>query len=347
MSALLETHAILAPVTGAQVAPHRAGDVVRLELHATVDGDAQPRWPARQELQQSLGQSAMILDDGADVAATSPLGSGTAHARAWNVQLLLPPGEGSLGPFKLALAGADGADTESVEVPAVSVTMETVLEEPVAREIDSKKEAPELKAELTKVMAAPRGPWALRSQWPLGWIALALGLAAAFAWIAWKISKRPKRVAPVPPPEPAEVVARRRLAALASAHDLTRGEQLAFHVELADILRRYLSSRLGTDVTELTTDEVRRMLRGEMRAQAALALGATSHAGEARVEIVRVLTACDLVKFARQSPAPVECLELLRDVGRVVDMTTPTTAPAQHAAQSPPASPVAPSRAAS
>lgn len=341
MGRILDVHAKLSPAPGhaapgGPVAPgaaFRAGDVATLAIHATVEGSGRLKWPSRDELQAILGQQASVLSDGQAMRADDALGGGRPEARGWQIQILLPPGEGSIGPIPLTLVGTDdgGEEIDAAEVPAASLVMETVLEPELAEQLDQQQAATDLKAEVTRHLSAPRGPWAVQSRWPLGMIAAALALLALIVLLARWWRRRPRPAAPPIPLEAAEIVARRRLAALEASGLLGRGEHLPFHVELADILKQYLSRRLGTDITELTTDEVRRMMRGEIRVQAAMALGATVRAGEVRSLILHVLTACDVVKFARHAPPPAASLELHACVSRIVDLTT-TILPAPDAA---------------
>jgi hypothetical protein len=309
----------------------RVGDAAILTLAANVDGDGHVQWPTREQLQQSLGEHASVLAEGAPVKPTDALGVGHADGMAYPVQVLLPPGEGTLGPVTLSLVGADGAEIEKADAPALSVKIVTVLEPELAKKLDAQQAAAaaasgpvptDAKAAYTSELAAPRGPWELAATWPLGWIALAAALVlAALAYLWWR-RRRMRPAPPPPPPELAEVVARRRLDALESSGMLGRGEVLAFHVEIADVLKQYLSRRLDTDLLEMTTDEVKRVLRGDVASKAGSVLAAVTRAGSVRNDIIRVLTSCDLVKFARQRPAPAQSLELLGAVRHVVDITT-------------------------
>ena len=161
-----------------------------------------------------------------------------------------------------------------------------------------------------------RGPWVLRGSFPFatlgGWLILALVLVALASW-AWRRWRRRER--PVEAPqrlEPAEVVAHRRLAELPALLDA--GEQLRFHVELADIVKGYLSRRYDADLLERTTDEVRRLFKGTLRDR--------PNARGVRDDVGRVLGACDLVKFARDVTERGEALRLIEKAESIVDRTT-------------------------
>ena len=147
----------------------------------------------------------------------------------------------------------------------------------------------------------------------LPWIAAALAIAAAAAWIyrRYRRRARPEALVPALPPRPAHEVAREALDALEAAGLLERGEIKTWHIRLSDIVRVYIEGRFGVDAMEMTTGEV---LDGLHRTDADR--GAVA-------DVRRVLDRCDLVKFAKLRPAIPECRELFPLARRVVDVTVP------------------------
>src|SRR5205085_10391349 len=91
-----------------------------------------------------------------------------------------------------------------------------------------------------------------------------------------------------------------------------RGEHLAFHVELSDILKEYLERRTGLELRERTTDEVRALVYPPRGIGAAPIVKEAS----ARGDVLHVLGSCDLVKFAKDAPAPAESFALCDAVDR-------------------------------
>jgi LPXTG-motif cell wall-anchored protein len=128
-----------------------------------------------------------------------------------------------------------------------------------------------------------------RVWWPILLGLLLLALIAAALWYWWKRRRRAEEapaapVAAVPPREAALA----RLEALEAAGLLERGEAKPYYEALAETLRRYVAAvypELGVD---LTTSEL------STRARA----GGVPEA----LELVRILGAADLVKFARVRP---------------------------------------------
>lgn len=199
-------------------------------------------------------------------------------------------------PFRIT---APGVKTQEVVVPPVGIKVESVLAQ----------------AEQKDQLRPPRGMIEFRS-W-FWWIVGGLALVAAVAgWIAWK--RRARRLAllasgldPTKPVRPPEEVAREALAALLASPLLAESGPKPFYIELGDIIRRYLEGRFGVPALDRTTAE----LLPELRQVAAL----RSHQAEVR----DFFDTCDLVKFARFTPA---AAEIDADVARaraIIDGTAP------------------------
>lgn len=170
---------------------------------------------------------------------------------------------------------------------------------------------------------------------PAEWITLAvllvlLGVAALWAYRAWK--RRQLRLAqppPPPPPLPPHERARRRLEAALQL----LGDPNAFCTEVSLILRGYLEDRFGWNAPDRTTEE----FLAELRSRPKLDVG-----HQATLEVF--LTRCDAVKFARYEPTENELRDLHRAAARLVEDTVPTlpipvVEPAKDAFPSAPRSP--------
>jgi hypothetical protein len=323
-SRLLDVAARLLPSEAEpSAATVRPGDVRTLELSATVEGPGQVAWPTAEELHAALQGRAAVLAGPTDAPAApgaADLG-GTTHARRYELQLLLAPGTRELGPLDLVLRDAVGEEADRATVPPVSVEVASVLE-PAAEEAlrQAQQEPQQLQQAILQHVAPPRGPWVLEGPglpwWAWACLAGALLLAAVTAWWAWRRRRGPGAASvPAVPAEPPEAVARRRLQALLAARHLERGEHRIFHVELADILKTYLDGRHGWDLRERTTDEIRALLRHDLRFRPLAAAIAR--------EIVGTLEGCDLVKFARHAPPPADSLALAEAVSQVIERTAP------------------------
>jgi hypothetical protein len=148
---------------------------------------------------------------------------------------------------------------------------------------------------------------------------LLIGAAAAalLTWLILKWMRRPRPAPPPPPPRPAWELAFEELAAIRRA-GLAASGQLPEHFDrVSDAVRRYLGLLYGFDGIESTTDEALQSLRAANPPEATMP------------EIVSLLQESDLVKFARLSPTPDDCDEVLKRAERIVRETMPLTSPSQ------------------
>ncbi len=151
------------------------------------------------------------------------------------------------------------------------------------------------------------------------WLLAGVGaLAAALlgAWL-WRRRRRPApaALAPAPPPDPFDGLspadwALRELQRLVDGDLLGREGSLAYHVRLAEILRWFLQGEHGLDALERTSTEILAAAEESLRP-----LPAT------RARLRQILSACDLVKFARHRPPDGEALPLAAACRRFVEET--------------------------
>lgn len=148
-----------------------------------------------------------------------------------------------------------------------------------------------------------RGPLAISmgalqvALWALGLVVLVAGAFAAFR----KLRSRP--TIPDPRPQPTRRsphdIALGALARLEASSLLEKGEIKRFHVEVSEILRRYVEAGYGIAALEMTTLEI---LEGLERAGAP---------ADFRTGLKTFLDRCDLVKFAKARPDAATSRELL------------------------------------
>lgn len=127
----------------------------------------------------------------------------------------------------------------------------------------------------------------------LPWIIIALIASALVYLLARFLPRNPLKrfVRPVPPPEPAHIIALRELKALRDGELWQKGEVKEYYSRLSDILRRYIDNRYGISSPELTTDETVRMLHR----------AAVTTPGQMGL-VKEVLSLSDMVKFAKYVP---------------------------------------------
>ncbi|MEK7798580.1 MAG: hypothetical protein AAB297_02025, partial [Acidobacteriota bacterium] len=94
-----------------------------------------------------------------------------------------------------------------------------------------------------------------------------------------------------------------------SAGLLEKGRLKEFYIELAEIMKRYLTARFGVDTFERTTSEILEALR-----LARLPVRGMTATAE-------FFGACDLVKFARHAPPPEETRVAVERAYRLIDET--------------------------
>jgi hypothetical protein len=147
--------------------------------------------------------------------------------------------------------------------------------------------------------AAPWLPWLLA--------ALAIGLAV-LAVLAWRRWRRPRPAAAAL--RPAHLLALAELERLQGQLPADQPGSEEVYVRLADILRRYVVWRFGLRASAQTTEE---LLASADRSGGPIA---------ARRHLIgAVLTACDLVKFARHRPGPGDLQIQLRQARDFIEQT--------------------------
>lgn len=144
----------------------------------------------------------------------------------------------------------------------------------------------------------------------LPWLVGTLLLAGIGYWLWRRRERTPDSIpAPAEPPRPAHETAYEAFRILEAERLPERGEIKAFHIRASDIVRAYVEGRFGVDALEMTTREVLDGLRAHDVEEAIL--------GDFR----QLLERCDLVKFAKDRPAPERCREVIPSGRSLVDRT--------------------------
>ncbi len=140
---------------------------------------------------------------------------------------------------------------------------------------------------------------------------LALILLALIVWLILRRRKPAEEEAELEfvDTRPAHVVAYERIKQLEEKNLIALRKLKDFHLELSDILRDYLERRFDFQATAMSTEEV------------LLVLEHLYMKGLDERLVYRILSSCDLVKFAKFVPDDKSSLELLSEVRSVIERT--------------------------
>lgn len=204
----------------------------------------------------------------------------------------------TLPPLPIVVARASGDVVTLCTKPHV-----IVVDDPTASTPDAKPHSnPPPRAQREEWVALERA---------LAWGALGVVLGSLVAWLAVRWARRPKPVAPPPPPRVPWEVALERLDEVRHAGLLETARYADFFDRVNDAVREYLGARFGFDGLESTTDETLTALRR------------VPSFGVPIPELAGFLQTCDLVKFADMTPTQAECERALVEAERVVRSTMP------------------------
>lgn len=219
----------------------------------------------------------------------------------------LAPGEAKVPALKVEAwkKGEAQADISTARTEAVPVVVESLL---------AKDDAGQTISDIAPPVAQPVNPWLVAGAAGAGLLLLAL---MVFLW-----KRRKMRPSLPPPPLPPHLIAYQALDRLLAAGLLESGQIKAFYETLSAILRHYIEQRFGLRAPERTTEEFLAELgAGGLRSPA----GAITTAHKTLLR--DFLSHCDLVKFARHTPARAEAEESVERCRRFIRETEPVAAP--------------------
>ncbi|MCL6590718.1 MAG: hypothetical protein K6U80_12275 [Firmicutes bacterium] len=198
-------------------------------------------------------------------------------------------------------AGASG----TYQIPGLDLNLVSVL--------PAKKTAAELLKLDIKGVKDPLGfPPRYRF---LFWYLLGTLIAAIILWRWTSALKKRRNQPPLPepelPPEPAHLIAFRRLEALKKSIGQDDTQFEAFYTELSECIREYMENRFQIKALEMTTEEFMFYVTAKSNCLT-----------KAQQTMLRdFLNISDLVKFAKQRPAPETLRQALADIERLVEET--------------------------
>jgi hypothetical protein len=151
-------------------------------------------------------------------------------------------------------------------------------------------------------------PIEIPNGWAWLWWGLVILAVVVAAWLLWRWWKNRKLNIVLPPPVPAHVRAKQKLAdALALI-----SQPKPFVIAVSDTARTYLEERFDFHAPERTTEEFLHELQGT-----------DLLAGEQKESLGGFLASCDLVKFARYEPGETKLRELHGSAVRLIEETEP------------------------
>lgn len=252
------------------------GDRITLSVTVEHPVDAAVSWPDSLDLSPFEVLDARVLPTEADGEA--------ARSTVLLSLAAFELGELEVPSFEVAVLGPDGS-TESLETDRYGVEVVSVGS-------DEGGDIREIRGPLSIPLSAVTA-----ALWAVLLVLLGVGLYAGLQRLGRKGT--PEEPTSGPPPRPAHEIALEALDALEASPLLGHGQVKEYHIELSDILRRYVEARFSVTALEMTTWEV---LRGLER---------SGVDREVRSELKAVLEPCDLVKFAKVRPREAESRELL------------------------------------
>jgi len=254
---------------------------------------------------RALVEAGFVLPDpdgGAGPTVTTTAAGGSATTSIAIPFLVLPkdPGRNSmtLPPVPIALARANGEIVTLCTEPHV-----IVVDDPTASVPDAKPKAnPDGRPQ--------REEWTLAKQLTIGALIGAV-ITALVAWLVVYLLRRPRPAPPPPAPVPPWETAFEELYAVRHAGLVSQARFAEHYDRVSDAARKYLGGMYGFDGLETTSHEMVATLK------------TVSPVVPEIGDIDSFLSECDLVKFAKYTPAQDDCWQILLRAETIVRATMP------------------------
>jgi hypothetical protein len=133
--------------------------------------------------------------------------------------------------------------------------------------------------------------------------------AGVLVWMLWY--KRKKEVGPKADEiKPPHVIAYEELKRLKEMNLPEKGQVKEYYTRLSDIVRHYIENRFSYRAPEMTTEEFMETVKKAPELEK-----------DEKKLLKDFLSSCDMVKFAKYGPTPIEILDSFRLAERLVDQT--------------------------
>ncbi len=137
-------------------------------------------------------------------------------------------------------------------------------------------------------------------------------LAVAAVVVFWMRKRKIAAIEAASRVRPADEIAYERLRELKAKHFPEKGMVKEYYIRLSEIVRHYLEDRFSFRAPEMTSEEFLASLRDSSKLRI-----------EHKELLREFLSHCDMVKFAKYGPTPLEMLDSFGSAERLVDQTRP------------------------
>ena len=233
----------------------------------------------------------------ADKIDTSAEGSNKVLSRLYTVSAY-DSGEFHAGPVKIYFKNGNG-ELDSVLSNDIPVTVNTL-------NVDTTKPFKAIKAPLDV-------PYSWKEFIPYIIGAIVLLIAIIIGIVLWKKYRKPKPavIERPKPKDPAHIWARKELKKL-EEEKVWQGDNVKlYYSRLTDVLRLYVEYRYGWYAMESTTEEIQSEIENYNLKE------------KAKENLLSILRAADLVKFAKMIPMPDANIRAMESAYKFIDFTEP------------------------
>ncbi len=267
------------------------GDPLKIRLSVSHPATIKVPFPA---VADTLGNLETISVAKVDTAAD---GDKTVLSQVYTVSAY-DSGEYHAGPVKIYFANSNG-ELDSALSNDIIVTVNTL-------DVDTAKPFKAIKAPLEVPYT-----WQEFIYYIIAGLLLIIAIVVAILlWKKYK-KKKPVVVERPKPKDPAHIWARRELKKLEEEKLWQKNETKLYYSRLTDILRYYLEFHYGWYAMESTTEEIEEEM------------GNYKLKEKAKENLLAILRAADLVKFAKMIPLPDANMKAMENAYKFIDFTEP------------------------
>lgn len=287
----LSSHAQVSATLRADSTQIQIGDHLNIRLTVKSPNNLVVPFPVAAD---TLGNLEMVSAAKID---TSAEGSNKILSRLYTVSAY-DSGEFHAGPVKIYFKNSSG-ELDSILSNDIPVTVNTL-------NVDTTKPFKAIKAPLDV-------PYSWREFIPYIIGAIVLLIAIIVGIVLWKKYRKPKPavIERPKPKDPAHIWARKELKKLEEEKVWQGDDVKLYYSRLTDVLRLYVEYRYGWYAMESTTEEIQTEIENYNLKE------------KAKENLLSILRAADLVKFAKMIPMPDANIRAMESAYKFIDFTEP------------------------